>query len=510
MAFVGVESGQRQLPNRAKSKQFCPSIHPQPACDDASWLLATINNYQDAAHCLHRYVTGAKMPLTRAAIAAQTQLESEMAVNIALPASPVPSIEGFRRSVNGSKRILSGPREPIVIAQDPTEEPPRPGSPAIDLRASILKPKGQAKQLLAKERGMRSTSNKENMQPTSVAQQPALPVDNAVRDGRIGEALPALPSAAKAEQTTVANDQEKRGADILANTDVPIPEATAAAESQSDAVPTSASQANAGTRRVSSKARPSMTQGTRRVSSARPLRQSTARLSSAQVDIPHSKPRPMHITYPTPPAAPKSTRPPTRPTFQLPGEAVAAKLKAAKEERLRKDEEPPFKKAPFKARPAPRMSLDHGLVRQTKASLAREALMNPDRRSSSAVVQPSRLSMMHAVDRRASSSGSVADHRSSRSSSVAPPRPSLLSASVSGPRPSLSGTGASTRTDKGKEVFRRAAQNLAEQERKRKEKEEAAKKARAEAAERGRLASKEWAERQRLKALAAKQTEQGR
>ncbi|KAH0366768.1 hypothetical protein KCU65_g5143, partial [Aureobasidium melanogenum] len=59
----------------------------------------------------------------------------------------------------------------------------------------------------------------------------------------------------------------------------------------------------------------------------------------APANIPHSKPRPMSMSFPTPPPPPKSSKAPTQSTFQLPGEAIAAKLKAEKEERLRRQAE---------------------------------------------------------------------------------------------------------------------------------------------------------------------------
>ncbi|KAG9781250.1 hypothetical protein KCU95_g11051, partial [Aureobasidium melanogenum] len=65
--------------------------------------------------------------------------------------------------------------------------------------------------------------------------------------------------------------------------------------------------------------------------------QSTER--GAPANIPHSKPRPMSMSFPTPPPPPKSSKAPTQSTFQLPGEAIAAKLKAEKEERLRRQAE---------------------------------------------------------------------------------------------------------------------------------------------------------------------------
>ena len=65
--------------------------------------------------------------------------------------------------------------------------------------------------------------------------------------------------------------------------------------------------------------------------------QSTER--GAPATIPHSKPRPMSMSFPTPPPPPKSAKTATQSTFQLPGEAIAAKLKADKEARLQRQAE---------------------------------------------------------------------------------------------------------------------------------------------------------------------------
>jgi hypothetical protein len=65
--------------------------------------------------------------------------------------------------------------------------------------------------------------------------------------------------------------------------------------------------------------------------------QRTAPLPPA--NIPHSKPRPMSMSFPTPAPPSKSTKAATQATFQLPGEAIAAKLKADKEARLQRQAE---------------------------------------------------------------------------------------------------------------------------------------------------------------------------
>jgi hypothetical protein len=69
-----------------------------------------------------------------------------------------------------------------------------------------------------------------------------------------------------------------------------------------------------------------------------------------------AKRRPVSVSFPTPPPPPKSKKPTTTASFTLPGEAVAAKLKAQKLERQKREEEEAAKKREFKARPAPTVS----------------------------------------------------------------------------------------------------------------------------------------------------------
>lgn len=63
-----------------------------------------------------------------------------------------------------------------------------------------------------------------------------------------------------------------------------------------------------------------------------------------------SRRRPISMQFPAPAPPIKSTKAPTKSTFTLPGEAVAARLKAAREERLKREEEEAQKRREFKAR----------------------------------------------------------------------------------------------------------------------------------------------------------------
>lgn len=251
--------------------------------------------------------------------------------------------------------------------------------------------------------------------------------------------------------------------------------------------------------------------------------------------IPHSKPRPVSLSFPTPPPAAKSSKAPTKSSFQLPGEAVAAKLKAAREERLKREAAAAASKAnakataeekkpAFKARPVPSTLKKTPSVRHTAASRARESMMTGDsapkpavpssttglKRSNTVGSTRPRSSVAPTTSTKPSQPAQLTVQKRARPSSVhvtskeiaaaAPRQPSSSSS-----RPSIAPTARSTSaTSKGKEVYARnaAARNAAENERK--EKEDAARKARAAAAERGRAASREWAEKQKVKQMIAK------
>lgn len=272
--------------------------------------------------------------------------------------------------------------------------------------------------------------------------------------------------------------------------------------------------------------------------------------------IPHSKPRPVSLSFPTPPPAAKSSKAPTKSSFQLPGEAVAAKLKAAREERVKREAAAATSKASsnataddkkpaFKARPVPSSLKKTPSVRHTAASRAREpgatvgAAPKPTTSSSTTglkrsntvgtsrprpstvsatatkpsqppqltVQKRARPSSMHvtasdaAVARKPSSSTSRPSSVHVTASDAAVPRKPSSSAS----RPSITPAPRSTSaTSKGKEVYARfsAARNAAETEKK--VKEDAARKARAAAADKGRVASREWAQKQKVKMMIAK------
>lgn len=258
----------------------------------------------------------------------------------------------------------------------------------------------------------------------------------------------------------------------------------------------------------------------------------------------------------TPPAVAKSRKPVTKSNFQLPGEAAAAKLKAMKEEREKRREEAEEKARQEKDKPAPkpaakalagRPSIIGGTI-QKRASVApsRVSTVRAERPAASdkpLTIRP-RVSMgpskkptaekskpVPVIPRvaRVSTAASVAgtSGASSRSAMVATmarsPRPH---ASSSTSRPPLSSTTVNTAraratsdgsksssssdnktlAPRGKEIYNREKVAKVANEKLAKERLDAAKKARDEATIRGKVAARAWAEKNKLKATAAKPT----
>lgn len=227
----------------------------------------------------------------------------------------------------------------------------------------------------------------------------------------------------------------------------------------------------------------------------------------------------------------KSTKPPTRASFELPGEAVARKLKEAREERMKREEEEKDipKKTTFKARPV-RLS-QAPVVKATATSRARISMAKgetpvavsttknatPVTTSSSRSVGVAggvanrdagkRLSTLSVNKRLAPTSANTSTRLSRGNVTNLPNDREITKSRLSiqpSVRQSISASDAAQMKAKGKSIFNRGRIEHDELEQMKKAKEEAARKARAEAAERGRMASREWAEKQKAKKVAAK------
>ena len=217
----------------------------------------------------------------------------------------------------------------------------------------------------------------------------------------------------------------------------------------------------------------------------------------------------------------KSAKPTTVASFELPGEAIARKLKERREERAKRESEVASKPKAFKARPVKSSQPpDVKMTATTKArlSMARNISGNQQHDSSptkTLAKTPSEKLRRGESESKRVSSISLPKRGSDASKLQAGKTVGKRVSSInSGARFSLNNTDASRtapkgedlaqQKERGKAVFARPKNALAERERAKKEKEVAAAKARMEAAERGRIASRQWAERQKQKDAARK------
>ncbi|CAO2658724.1 Nn.00g064470.m01.CDS01 [Neocucurbitaria sp. VM-36] len=249
------------------------------------------------------------------------------------------------------------------------------------------------------------------------------------------------------------------------------------------------------------------------------------RLKRQAEGVPKQRP----ISMPPPP---RSTKPPTKPNFQLPGDKIAAELKAKKEERLKREAEAPQQSGvpraprPISMPPQPKSTkpltksdfqlpgaaVAEKLKAQKEERLKRQEEAEAAKKAAALNARPAPVRKPVAVPIR-QQSGVTIPPPSQRSSSIASKRNSIqLSRSTStssanrqsmllNTKSTVTPVDAAQQKLKGREVFNRDKMEKEARERERKEKEDAAKRARAEAAERGRIASREWAEKQKRKLM---------
>ena len=213
----------------------------------------------------------------------------------------------------------------------------------------------------------------------------------------------------------------------------------------------------------------------------------------------------------------KSSKPTTKSSFELPGEAVARRLKEQREERQKREEQAPTKTV----QPKPR-TLQKGQAPEVKMTATARARLSLAQNGATAARKPSIAPAgtpkpgPQATKRQISSKVAITAASAptkprvpvSANTSVkrgSPMRSSIVSRQLSTSSQSRAATEGDLVNQKmrGREVFARPQQMLKAKEDEKKAKEEAAKKARIEAAERGRLASREWAEKQKARKLAA-------
>ncbi|KAL7761109.1 hypothetical protein ACKLNR_007644 [Fusarium oxysporum f. sp. zingiberi] len=208
-----------------------------------------------------------------------------------------------------------------------------------------------------------------------------------------------------------------------------------------------------------------------------------------------------------PPPRPKSSKPLTKPNFELPGEAISRRKREEREARLKAQEEEEQKKREFKARPVRHSLMPGSIPRETITSLARQGKLPQDeatktststkvKRMSMQGPRPPTMSEAPVTQSRGRLSTATSREDLSRATSTS-------TGSGGGKRTTLTAEEAYQLRLRGKEIFQRDNTSFTrDRERERREREEATRLAREQAAERSRIASREWAEKKRRKELA--------
>ncbi|KAE9375297.1 hypothetical protein N431DRAFT_436786 [Stipitochalara longipes BDJ] len=203
----------------------------------------------------------------------------------------------------------------------------------------------------------------------------------------------------------------------------------------------------------------------------------------------------------------KSTKPPTKPTFVLPGEVVSQRKREAHEAKLRAQAEEERKRREFKAKPIRNSIAPDFVPRETVASLARRSKIGIESMEGELAVNK-RGSIIVGAHRPSLSQATMANTSAPRTKAPIPvrkPSPTTHGPSMSGKalQRSVSVTDVQVQRQRAKEIYNRDNKMAEDIEREKREREAAAKRAREEAAERGRQASREWAEKQLAKKMAA-------
>ncbi|KAL5615098.1 hypothetical protein BROUX41_005158 [Berkeleyomyces rouxiae] len=201
----------------------------------------------------------------------------------------------------------------------------------------------------------------------------------------------------------------------------------------------------------------------------------------------------------------KSTKRLTIPNFELPGEAISRRKRLEHEERLRRQEEEERKAREFKARPIPASIFGGGQYpRETLSSRARQGKASEGDKDCRST--PKRASILTAQGRstpRSSTPGSDALRGRNLEHKLSGGQLSrATSTSTIGQSSTVSAEDINMQRQRAKQVVAQDSQYTRNKELDRKKREQAAKAAREEAAERSRQASREWAEKQRRKQAA--------
>ncbi|KAI0124919.1 hypothetical protein BJ170DRAFT_481936 [Xylariales sp. AK1849] len=203
----------------------------------------------------------------------------------------------------------------------------------------------------------------------------------------------------------------------------------------------------------------------------------------------------------------KSAKPPTRPSFELPGEAISRRKRDEREAKLRAQEEEERKRREFKAKPIRSGTIPRSVPRETVASRARlnKGPQNSENLTHQTSPSPNKGALMHMSREPLATANNHSQPRGrhlttgSSTASQLSRATSSSTGSVSGKRSSVSLEEAQQQRLRGKEILHRDSMFVQDREREKRERETLARLAREQAAERSRLQSREWAEKQKRK-----------
>ncbi|KAH8197276.1 hypothetical protein TruAng_008559 [Truncatella angustata] len=200
----------------------------------------------------------------------------------------------------------------------------------------------------------------------------------------------------------------------------------------------------------------------------------------------------------------KSTKRLARPTFELPGEAISRRKREEQQAKLRAQEEEERRRREFKARPVRAGGIPSSVPRDTATSRARQAKGPLSGKAN--LSSPSPNKRISTVAPRGPTTG--ASHNSQSRGRLLTTESSQLSratssstGSISGKRSSVSFEDTQAQRLRGKEILRRDSMYGQDRQREKREREALARLAREEAAERSRQKSREWAEKQKQKRM---------
>jgi hypothetical protein len=211
------------------------------------------------------------------------------------------------------------------------------------------------------------------------------------------------------------------------------------------------------------------------------------------------------------PPKPRSNNCPSKPTFELPGDTISRRKREEMEAKLRAEEEEQRKRREFKARPAKLASTPSTLPRDTVASRARQAKIQEEaaeRQAASSQKKVKRLSLGLVRDEPTTPTVSKAEKSRFRGSMMAAAESinrSILSSMVSAARSKnpLSVDSMVTRLRPRPKEIQDSPSLKEKKSHDKLDRPMTAKAARDEAAERSRIASREWAEKKRRKEAAS-------